>query len=66
MFVELLNEGHRAVVPGLFGTTDCFCGRELFPTLGEQTVSGGFKSITFTGHFISTIITFAPPQIIMR
>ena len=36
MFVEWLNEGHGAAVPSLFGTTDCFCGRESSPHWGSR------------------------------
>ena len=41
-------------------------GNIIFPhTMAEGLVWGGFKHTTFIVHFISIIITSAPPQIIL-
>ena len=50
--------------PQLFGAMDWFCGIWIFHGLGWGVVSGWFKCITCTVHFISIIITSVPPQII--
>ena len=39
-------------VPNIFGTRDQFRGRHVFHGPGWGVVSGGFKHITFTVHFI--------------
>ena len=55
----------RAAVPYLFGTRDHFHRRQLFHGPGWwRMISGWFKCITFIVHFVSIIITSAPPQII--
>ena len=57
----------KPVVPNLLGTRDRFCGRQLFygPGWGGwAVVSEWVKGITFILHFISSIITSDPPQII--
>ena len=53
----------RIMAPNLYGTGDWFHGRQFFHGLGKGLVSGWFKSIIFTMHLSSTIITSAPPQI---
>ena len=58
-------------VPNLFGSRDQIHGRQFFLGLcrvgvggGGRVVSGCFKRITFIVHFISIMITSAPPQVI--
>ena len=55
----------KARVPYLFGTRDQFQER-LFShgQVGEGMVSGWFERLIFALHFISIIITSAPPQLI--
>ena len=50
--------------PQHFGTRGWFCGRQFFYELGLGwgVVWGLFKCITLIIHFISIIITSAPPQ----
>ena len=52
--------------PQIFGTRDRFRGRQFFHGPGNGVggmVSGCFRCITFIAHFISIVITSAPPQI---
>ena len=53
-----------SVTPDIFGTKYQFCERQFFhgPGVGGGMVWGWFKSITLIVHFISIIITSAPPQ----
>ena len=53
------------MVLNLYGTRDPFQGRQFYG-LEWGMVSGRFKLITFTAHFISIIITLVPPQIILE
>ena len=53
------------MIPDLFDTRGWIHGREFFHGLrGGGTVSGWFKHIACIVHFISIIITSAPPQVI--
>ena len=52
------------MVPKLFDTKDYFSGRQFSHALGMRIFFGLFKHIIFIMHFISVIITSAPPQII--
>ena len=53
---------HKAAVPELLGTRSQFHGRQFFH--GPVWSDGSLKYITFIVHFISIIITSAPPQTI--
>ena len=56
----------KAVAPKLFGTRDCFTEDSFFTGVEGvwRMVLGWFKHIMFIEHFISIVITSAPPQII--
>ena len=53
-----------SVVPNLSGTRDWLCGRQFFNRCEGVMILGWFKGIIFIVHFISIIITLAPPHII--
>ena len=52
------------VVPNHFGTKDPFCGRQFFHGPSRRDDLEMIQVHLFTVHFISIIITSAPPQII--
>ena len=55
----------KAAVSNLFGIRDQFCGRQFVDGVRwGRIVSGWFKCLALIMHFISLIITSAPPQII--
>ena len=58
-----LLQWYKAAVSNLLGIRDPFNKRQFSHRLGEGLVLGWLKFITFIVHFISIIITSAPPQI---
>ena len=64
--IEAAYRFPKAAIPNLLGTRDWFHGRPFFHGWSRGLISGWFKNITFIMHFISIIISSAPPQIIKR
>ena len=65
-YLDLSRKSSKTAAPNLFFIRDWFCGRKSFrgPELGGGSGRERLKRVTFSAHFISIIITSAPPQII--
>ena len=62
-----LLQQYRIAIPKLYWHYSMLSWKTFFPQIRVgRMASGWFKPITFTMHFISIIITLAPPQIIRR